>query len=244
MQRRWLSGRGCQNRNILYMVWRYVSSRSRFGPANGSNTRGVQPGVELLDAYPNVTAPFDATMIVKIDGTAIQTFTEPATAESAYTLRSIALPAAAANGASHVIRFEYNSPAGSGNSGFFIDDVSLDTACSRSDADADADTYTDPNTYPTPTPTPTPTPGPTLVTVSGKVLTPDGRGLRSATVTMTDPQNVVRSATTSSFGFFSFDNVTTGGTFIFRVQSRSFRYSPQSVLITAATTLPDFLGLE
>ena len=74
------------------------------------------------------------------------------------------------------------------------------------------------------TPTPTPTPSP--VTVGGKVLTADGRGLRSATVTMTDSLNIVRSATTSSFGFFSFDNVTTGGTYIFRIQSRSFRIAP------------------
>jgi hypothetical protein len=82
------------------------------------------------------------------------------------------------------------------------------------------------------------------VTVSGKVLTSDGRGLRNATVLMTDSQNNVRPATTSSFGFFSFDNVLTGDTYTFRVQSRSFRYSPQSMLITAATTLPDFVGLE
>jgi hypothetical protein len=61
---------------------------------------------------------------------------------------------------------------------------------------------------------------------------------------MTDSLGSVRVASTSSFGFFSFDNVLTGGTYVFRVQSRLFRYTQQSVLITGETTLPDFLGLE
>ncbi len=87
-------------------------------------------------------------------------------------------------------------------------------------------------------------PTPSLVTVSGKVVTPDGRGLRNATVSMTDAQNVVRTTTTSSFGFFSFANVATGGQYVFRVQSRSYRYSPVTVTINDNLTLPDFVGLE
>ena len=96
----------------------------------------------------------------------------------------------------------------------------------------------------TPTPTPTPTPSASLVTVGGKVLTSDLRGLRNTTVSMTDPQNVVRTATTSSFGFFSFDNVATGATYVFRVQSKLFRFSPQTVRVDDNIALPDFIGLE
>ncbi len=81
-------------------------------------------------------------------------------------------------------------------------------------------------------------------TVSGRVLTSDGRGLRNASVTMTDSQGNLRSATTSSFGTFLFDNVTTGSTYTFRVQSRLFRFGTQSVLINVNQTLPDFVGLE
>ena len=96
---------------------------------------------------------------------------------------------------------------------------------------------------PTPAPTPTPTP-PALATVSGRAFTSDGRGLRNATVTMTDSQNVVRTATTSSFGFFSFDNVAIGGTYTFRVGSRLYRYQPQTAQVNGNMTLPDFVGLE
>src|SRR5438445_11661629 len=43
-----------------------------------------------------------------------------------------------------------------------------------------------------------------LVSVSGKVSTPDGRGLRNAIVTITDSLGVKRTVTTSSFGFYVF----------------------------------------
>ena len=39
-------------------------------------------------------------------------------------------------------------------------------------------------------------------TVSGRVLTSDGRGLRNATMSITGSNGVSRSTTTSSFGFF------------------------------------------
>ena len=82
------------------------------------------------------------------------------------------------------------------------------------------------------------------VTVSGRVLTSDGRGLRNATMSITDSNGVVRTTTTSSFGFFSFDNVITGGTYIFRVTSRLFRFQPRTVQVNDNLTLADFVGLE
>ena len=88
-----------------------------------------------------------------------------------------------------------------------------------------------------------PTPAP-LVTVSGRVTTSDGRGLRNATVSITDSQGVVRRATTSSFGFFSFAGVAAGETFVFRVSSRLYRFAPRNMQIISDLTLADFVGLE
>ena len=82
------------------------------------------------------------------------------------------------------------------------------------------------------------------VPISGRVLTSDGRGLRNATVSMIDSNGVRRAATTSSFGFFSFGEVATGGQYTFRVSSRLFRYNPQVIQVTDDLTLPDFIGLE
>ena len=101
-----------------------------------------------------------------------------------------------------------------------------------------------PTPTPTATPTPTPTPTPAFATVDGRVLTSDNRGLRTATVSITDSQNVTRLATTSSFGFFSFDNVSTGAAYTFRISSRFFRFSPRTVQVDGNLTLADFVGLE
>jgi hypothetical protein len=61
----------------------------------------------------SVTAPFNATKTVKIDGN-----NEPSVAQSEYSPVSIAIPPSYANGV-HTIRFEYINPAGSGVLSFF-----------------------------------------------------------------------------------------------------------------------------
>ena len=86
--------------------------------------------------------------------------------------------------------------------------------------------------------------GPTGATVDGHVFTSDGRGLRNATVSITDSQGVVRTATTSSFGLFSFSNVNTGGTYTVRIASRLYRYSSRTFQLNDNLTLPDCVGLE
>ena len=82
------------------------------------------------------------------------------------------------------------------------------------------------------------------VTVSGKVTTPTGLNLRNAVVTMTDSIGVKRTATTSTFGIFSFDNVSPGETYLFTVASKRYRFSPQSLLITDNISNVNFTGLE
>ncbi len=85
---------------------------------------------------------------------------------------------------------------------------------------------------------------PAFVTVDGRVLTADGRGLRNATVSITDANNVTRFATTSSFGFFAFSDIATGQSYTVRISSRLYRYSLQTAQVNGNMTLPDFVGLE
>ncbi|MFN0277027.1 MAG: choice-of-anchor Q domain-containing protein [Pyrinomonadaceae bacterium] len=70
-----------------------------------------------------VSSPFTDVLNVRVDNTIVQTYAEPATAESAYTERVIDL-SAFANGASHNITFEYIGPT-TGTGSFTVDDVSL-----------------------------------------------------------------------------------------------------------------------
>jgi uncharacterized repeat protein (TIGR01451 family) len=82
------------------------------------------------------------------------------------------------------------------------------------------------------------------VEVSGRVLTSDGRGLRNAVVSMTDPNGVVRTAVTSSFGYYRFDNVEPGTSYVMGVNSRNYRFTPRIVYVTDTLTDVDFIGAE
>jgi hypothetical protein len=73
-----------------------------------------------------VTAPFDATLTVKVDGTTVKTHTEAATAEPAYTQQTIDI-STFADGASHTLSFNYLN-GGTGTNNMTVDDVSIDAS--------------------------------------------------------------------------------------------------------------------
>ena len=83
-----------------------------------------------------------------------------------------------------------------------------------------------------------------LISVSGRALTPDGRGLRNATVSITDSNGNKRIATTSSFGYYQFDDVLIGGAYTIAVSSRLYRFATRVVQVTDTLTNVDFIGLE
>jgi hypothetical protein len=82
------------------------------------------------------------------------------------------------------------------------------------------------------------------VEVSGRVLTPDGRGLRNARVTITDANGEKRSATTSSFGYYKFEEVETGTTYVIGVSSKQYRFTSRVLQVTDSLTDFDFVGQE
>lgn len=85
---------------------------------------------------------------------------------------------------------------------------------------------------------------PSLVSVSGRVVTPSGLGLRNAIVIMTDSQGFRRTTTTSSFGIYTFDNVQAGETYVFGVSSKRYRFAAQTLTPNANLSNVDFVGLE
>ncbi len=82
------------------------------------------------------------------------------------------------------------------------------------------------------------------VEVSGRVLTPDGRGIRNAVVVMTDANGTLRYATTGSFGHYRFEDVEAGSAIIIGVQSKRFRFAPRLMSITDSVDNIDFVALE
>jgi hypothetical protein len=81
-------------------------------------------------------------------------------------------------------------------------------------------------------------------TVSGRVTTLDGSGLRSAIVSLIDSNGVRRTSVTSSLGYYSFYSVTAGQLLTISVQSRRYRFSTNQLQVNAALTTLDFVAIE
>jgi hypothetical protein len=77
------------------------------------------------------------------------------------------------------------------------------------------------------------------VAVSGRVSAA-GRGIGGAKVTITGENGRARSAITSAFGYFSFENVEAGRTYLVEVGSKRYRFEPRIVTINNDLTGLDF----
>lgn len=70
------------------------------------------------------------------------------------------------------------------------------------------------------------------VTVSGRVLTPTGRGLTNAVVSLTDASGLTRTTRTTSFGYYRFEAVEVGQSYVLSVASKRYRFAPQVIALT------------
>ena len=82
------------------------------------------------------------------------------------------------------------------------------------------------------------------VEVSGRVVTPEGRGIRNAQVVITDTAGNRRVATTSSFGIYRFEDVAAGATYTVSVASKQFRFTPRVIQIVDNLSDFDFVGQQ
>ncbi len=148
-----------------------------------------------------VSSPFDAQLLVQVDGVTVRTHTEATVAEGAYSKQTVDL-AAFADGASHTLAFSYAN-GGTGVNNMVLDDVSIITAPAP-ETDMPTVTGTTPGSPSTST-----TPKVTGIAVAGSTVTlysnstctsgPLGTGLaadfETAGITATVPVN----ATTTIF---------------------------------------------
>lgn len=77
-----------------------------------------------------------------------------------------------------------------------------------------------------------------LVSVSGRVVSSLGRGVPNALVTATDPNGVVRTARTNSFGYYRLDEIEVGGTYVFSVSLK--RYQASARVVSLVEELNEF----
>jgi uncharacterized delta-60 repeat protein len=79
------------------------------------------------------------------------------------------------------------------------------------------------------------------VTISGRVLTVDGRGLKSARVILTDRAGVTLTAATGARGAYRFEDVESGQTYTLSVASRRYEYDTRFLTLTDNLTGLDFV---
>ena len=78
---------------------------------------------------------------------------------------------------------------------------------------------------------PTLAPTAAAVTISGKVITADGRGIQNVVVNLVDGSGNTRTARTSSFGYYRFTDVGAGETYVISAQAKRFTFAqPAQVL--------------
>lgn len=80
--------------------------------------------------------------------------------------------------------------------------------------------------------------------LSGRVLTPSGLGIRSATVKITFADGSVRTSSTSSFGVYNFSGIPAGASFVLTASSKRYRFAPQMLQLFASRSDADLVGLE
>ncbi|MBS1797445.1 MAG: carboxypeptidase regulatory-like domain-containing protein [Acidobacteria bacterium] len=84
------------------------------------------------------------------------------------------------------------------------------------------------------------TPTAANVAVAGRVSDANGRGIPNAAVDLTDSLGSVRTTRTNSFGFYRFENVSTGQTVVVAVRSKANRFDPRIVTVTEDLADVDF----
>lgn len=79
------------------------------------------------------------------------------------------------------------------------------------------------------------------ISVGGRVSNANGRGIAKVRVTIADQDGVVGSAITNPFGYFRFENIPAGRTYIVSVRSKQYQFAIDSQVVQAND---DVTGLE
>jgi Carboxypeptidase regulatory-like domain len=82
-------------------------------------------------------------------------------------------------------------------------------------------------------------PSAAMVSISGRVRTAQGNGIRSVIVILTGPNGTIRSTQTATFGSFRFENVEVGGTYLISVTSKRYAFDQPTQIRTVQEEIAD-----
>ena len=78
------------------------------------------------------------------------------------------------------------------------------------------------------------------VTVGGRVMSADGFGVANAQIVMTGESGARRAAITGAFGYYFFENVRAGETYLFEVRHKRLTFAPRAVSVSEDLTELNF----
>lgn len=82
------------------------------------------------------------------------------------------------------------------------------------------------------------------VSVRGRVMSPFGRGLGRVRVRLTEADGTSRTALTNSFGYYNFEDLSSGQTVTLEAFSKQFNFAPQIITVNENMLLPQFTHQE
>lgn len=68
--------------------------------------------------------------------------------------------------------------------------------------------------------------------ISGQVLTPQGKGIGQARITLTGTGGTSQTVMTNAFGYFTLSDVAAGSTYVVNVSAKKYTFAPQVVSVT------------
>ena len=74
------------------------------------------------------------------------------------------------------------------------------------------------------------------VRVTGRTITADGRGIRDAIISLTGPNSPPIFARTNALGYFNFDSVMAGETYVLTMSSKRYTFAPRTVTVSDEIT--------
>jgi hypothetical protein len=78
-----------------------------------------------------------------------------------------------------------------------------------------------------------------MVSVGGRVRTAQGSGIRNVIVSLTDASGAIRTAQTGSFGYFRFDGVAVGETYLISVAAKRFAFAQPTIIRSVQEEIAD-----
>lgn len=144
------------------------------------------------------------------------------------TVTTTAFAPAIAPGSPVKVRFRIGTDNGVGAGGWQIDNI----------------TFSGISNTPFPVTTSQAQPTAANVSVSGRVLTRNNTGVFRAVVTITDAAGNARSAVTNPFGYYRFEGLEAGQSYVVSVTSKRAKFAPQVITPNESLTDVNFISLR